>query len=106
MQYLSAELNAGVERFTAARAALNYYEHNYAPDGYINLPVITLHTLRDPAIPYTHETAYASAVAAAGRSEWLVQRPINRWGHCAFTADEVKTAFGDLVAWVNTRQRP
>ncbi len=104
--YLTALLNAGVERFTADRAALNYYERNYAPSGHITFPMISLHTLRDPAIPFSHETAFASLVAAAGRSHWLVQRPINRWGHCAFTPSELTTAFGDLVGWVQTGQRP
>ncbi len=103
---LSRALNAGVQRFDAARAALNYYERNYAPSGRIGIPVLTLHTTRDPAIPFAHESLFSAAVADAGQSDLLVQRPINRWGHCAFTAAEVQAAFSDLVQWVTTRQRP
>jgi fermentation-respiration switch protein FrsA (DUF1100 family) len=104
--YLSGLLNAGVQRFDADRAALNYYERNYAPTGKIGLPVLTLHTTRDPAIPFGHESLFAAAVADAGQSDLLVQRPIDRWGHCAFTPGEVQTAFSDLVQWVTTGHKP
>jgi hypothetical protein len=67
--------------------------------------LITLHTTRDPAIPFSHEAMFAETVAAAGRSGQLVQRPIDRWGHCAFTPSEVDAAFTDLVGWVNSGQR-
>ena len=96
---LSLALNVGVERFEADRAALNYYEHNYTPSGQIEVPVLTLHTTRDPAIPIAHEAMFAASVAAAGGSGWLVQRSIDRWGHCAFSPGEVQAAFTDLVGW-------
>jgi pimeloyl-ACP methyl ester carboxylesterase len=104
--YLSGLLNAGVARIDADRAALNYYEHNYTPTGDIGIPVLTMHTTRDPGIPYEHENIFAAAVAAAGRSALLAQRPIDRWGHCGFTPAEVQTAFGDLVQWVETGIKP
>ena len=104
--FLSGQLNAGVERFIAHQAAINYYERNYTPDGRLEIPVLTLHTTRDPAIPFEHEAAFAAAVAGAGRSAWLVQRPIDRWGHCAITPGETATAFADLVAWVTSGQQP
>jgi pimeloyl-ACP methyl ester carboxylesterase len=104
--YLSALLNAGVERFTVDAAAKNYYEHNYKPTGEIGAPTVTLHTTRDPAIPFAHEALFADAVARAGRSDWLTQRSIDRWGHCAFTTGEVDGAFGELVSWVTSAQRP
>jgi len=104
--YLSSVLNAGVQRFDADRAALNYYDRNYAPTGKIGIPVLTLHTTRDPAIPFAHEGLFATAVADAGRSHLLYQRPIDAWGHCAFTPAQVQTAFTDLVQWVSTGQKP
>lgn len=100
------QLNAGVARFDADRAALNYYERNYQPDGTISFPVVTLHTLRDPAIPFAHENMYAALVAAAGRSDWLVQQSVDRWGHCTMTSDEVLAAFTTLETWVATGLRP
>jgi pimeloyl-ACP methyl ester carboxylesterase len=104
--YLSGLLNAGVERFKADRPALRYYERNYSPNGQIDTPLMTLHTTRDPAIPFSHEAMFAKTVAAAGRSQQLVQRQIDRWGHCAFTSGEVDSAFADLVRWVKSGKRP
>jgi len=104
--YLSGLLNAGVERFDADPPALNYYERNYRPNGQIDMPVMTLHTTRDPAIPFLHEERFAHAVSEAGRSGQLVQRRIDRWGHCAFTSSEIDSEFNDLVGWVDSGQRP
>jgi pimeloyl-ACP methyl ester carboxylesterase len=104
--YLSALLNEGVARYEADRAALNYYDRNYEPSGSIGIPVLTMHTTRDPAIPFAHEQMFAAAVAAAGQSHLLAQRAVDRWGHCAFTPAEFGDAFGDLVAWVETGVKP
>jgi hypothetical protein len=100
--HLSALLNNGVARYEADRAATNFYERNYAPTGRISFPVLTLHTIRDPGVPFAHEAAFADSVEAAGRAPWLIQIPIDRWGHCAFTPDEVEAAFQQLVAWVDS----
>ena len=103
---VALQLNAGVARYDADRAALNYYERNYQPTGRIAFPVVTLHTERDPAIPYANENVYAGLVAAAGRSDWLVQRSVNRWGHCTMNTAEVLDAFTTLETWVQTGQKP
>lgn len=103
---LTAALNAGIVRYEADRAALNYYTRNYEPTGDIGVPVVSLHTTRDPAIPFSHETKFAATVAAAGRSDLLLQRAPSRWGHCAFTPAEVQGAFSDLVQWVTTGIKP
>lgn len=103
---LTTALNATVARYTADRAALNYYNRNYEPSGQIGVPVLTLHTLRDPAIPVEHETRFAATVANAGRSDLLSQQVTNSWGHCNFTAAEMGSAFAALVNWVETGQKP
>ena len=104
--FLSGMLNAYVQRFDADRAAVTYYDHNYTPSGRIGIPVLTLHNTRDPAIPYAHESVFAATVAGAGRSHFLAQHPIDRWGHCAFELGEVQAAFGSLVQWVETGVKP
>ena len=104
--FLSGVLNANVGRFEGDKAAVNFYDHNYTPSGRIGVPVVTLHTTRDPAIPITHETVFGAAVSGADRSSLLKQVPIDRWGHCAFTPDEVQTALGSLVRRVETGIKP
>jgi len=55
---------------------------------------LTLHTTRDPVVPLFHETIYAGLAPAA----LLVQRTVNRFGHCTFN--------NDLVRWFTEGTRP
>jgi len=99
--YLSGLLNAGVERYLADPAAVNYYERNYEPTGDIRIPVVTLHTARDPGVPAWHEGLYAQKVADAGNSAWLTQLPlVDAWGHCEFKSADLIGAFNTLLEQV------
>jgi pimeloyl-ACP methyl ester carboxylesterase len=95
-----AAINANVGRFDAAPSVLNYMAQYYQPSGNLQIPMVMLSTSRDPIAPGFHQTAYLNLVTAAGHSDLLVQRSINRYGHCNFTPVELGTAFGDLVGWV------
>ena len=64
--------------------------------------MLTLHTTRDPVVPLFHETIYAGLAP----SDLLVQRTVNRFGHCTFNQQEMLTAFDDLVRWVTEGTRP
>ncbi len=99
-------LNAGVERIASTPDADNTLEHWYQPDGKLSFPVLTLHTTRDPLVPLFHEPVYAAIVDAAGKSDLLVQRVIDRFGHCEFTLEEQIDAFQDLVNWVENGVKP
>ena len=101
-----AALNEGVERIASTPDADNILEHWYQPDGKLSFPVLTLHTTRDPLVPLFHEPVYAAIVDAAGKSDLLVQRAINRFGHCTFTLEEHIEAFQDLVNWVENGVKP
>ena len=86
--------------------ARNYLQRWYQPKGNLRIPVLTLHTTMDPVVPFWHQPAYAAIVADAGRSDLLVQRTVDSYGHCAFTPEEHITAFMDLVSWVETGVAP
>ena len=101
-----AGLNAAVGRFEASPSALNYMQHFYQPSGELTAPMLMLSTSLDPVLPGVHPRAYRDLVAGAGQSELLVQRTINRYGHCNFTPAEIATAFGTLVAWVELGIKP
>jgi pimeloyl-ACP methyl ester carboxylesterase len=101
-----AALNAGVDRFASTPDAMNYVEHYYEPDGNLSIPVLTLHTSRDPGVPLWHEAAYAGVVATQGKADLLVQRVFDRFGHCQFTVSEQVTALEDLARWAETGVRP
>jgi hypothetical protein len=99
-------LNAGVARFSSTPDAEQYLAKYETPTGRLQIPVLTLHTTRDPVVPFFHEGAYAAVVEAAGASALLYQRSVERYGHCAFTAHEMAQAFTGLRAWVETGVRP
>jgi hypothetical protein len=77
-----------------------------AVQGRPTVPVLSLHDLGDLFVPFSMEQVYAGEVAAAGRSQLLVQRAIRATGHCEFSAVEAGTAWDDLVAWVERGDRP
>jgi hypothetical protein len=96
---LLTAINAYVGRFDAAPSALNYMDKYYKPSGDLRIPMVMLSTSRDPIIPGFHQTSYLNLVTASGNSSLLLQRSINRYGHCNFTPEELGTAFTDLVLW-------
>jgi pimeloyl-ACP methyl ester carboxylesterase len=92
-----AALNAGVERFDADPVASEYARLFYRPSGLLERPLVTLHTTGDPGVPYRHELIYFSRAALLGTDDQLTVLPVERDGHCAFTAEEVLGGFGALL---------
>ena len=101
-----AALNAGVARFASDPAGVNYIGHYYTPTGNLHIPVLTLHTTRDPVVPFFHEQMYAQTVQNAGTTQFLLQRSVDAFGHCNFTDAETASAFAALVQWVHTGVKP
>jgi pimeloyl-ACP methyl ester carboxylesterase len=96
-----AALNAGIQRWTGDRDALNVLAHYYDPTGALQVPVQTLHSDRDPVVPAWHETLFADLVREQAASHLLEQVIVPAYGHCAFTPGETLSAFDRLVARVN-----
>jgi pimeloyl-ACP methyl ester carboxylesterase len=91
-----AALNAGVARVAAeanGRAGLEAFETG----GSLGVPVVTLHTTRDPVVPAGQSARYGEKIAAAGAGALLAQRTVDRYGHCAFQAAELFDAFNALL---------
>ena len=91
-----AALNRGIQRFTfeGSEAALSDLETT----GRLSRPLVTLHTTRDQIVPEWHEPLYRAKTSRSFTS-WLLHSrlTVSRYGHCAFTADEVLGAFALLV---------
>jgi hypothetical protein len=94
-------LNAGVRRYSAQPAGVNYVDHYYDPNGQLGIPTLTLHTVQDPTIAFSQEAHYAGVVAGANASNFLVQQSVNRYGHCNFKPEEILNSFQGLFLWVN-----
>jgi pimeloyl-ACP methyl ester carboxylesterase len=103
---LLTAINAYVGRFDASPSALNYMDKYYKPSGDLRIPMVMLSSSRDPVVPGFHQTSYLNLVTASGNSSLLVQRSINRYGHCNFTPEELGTAFTDLVVWTEFGIKP
>lgn len=86
-------LNAAVQRVSAhptAAAQMTLYNTT----GVLRRPLVTLHTLRDEQVPFFHEQIYDLKTFFTG-SLFLrhLNIPIDRHGHCNFTAAEAVFAF-------------
>jgi pimeloyl-ACP methyl ester carboxylesterase len=99
-------INAAVGRFDASPSALESMDHNYAPSGDLQIPMLMLSDQRDPVVPGFNQSSYLAAVTGRGDADLLVQRQVPAYGHCAFTPGEIGTAFSDLVAWTEYGVKP
>ena len=75
-------------------------------EGDLPIPTLTLHTLGDLFVPFSMQQVYAERAQATGTADLLVQRAIRATGHCDFSPEELVAGFDDLVAWVETDDRP
>ncbi|HKE55365.1 MAG TPA: hypothetical protein VKB46_01645 [Pyrinomonadaceae bacterium] len=84
-------LNLMVKRFTASSVALNNVRQ-YETSGRLTRPMVTLHTTGDPIIPFAHELLYLGKLNIQPGGN-LFPAPVSRYGHCAFTTQEVVNSF-------------
>ena len=99
-------INAAVARYESTADARAWMDHYGEPSGDLRIPVLTIHNTRDPVVPFFHEGLLASAVAASGNGDNLVQRSKNSYGHVDFTTNELAQNFLDMVHWVDTGVKP
>lgn len=93
-------LNATVARYDADPTALTSLDA-YETTGHLLRPLITLHTLGDPIVPYWQATRYEAKVAVAGRRAFHEAMTVDSYGHCKFTSIAILSAFNRLAALVD-----
>jgi pimeloyl-ACP methyl ester carboxylesterase len=89
--------NDAVRRYDLAPDAANYLTQNYLPSGNLRIPVVSVHNIFDPLVPFFHEAVYASL---AGPSSPFYSTARAAYGHCNFSQQDVTQAFGKLRDWV------
>jgi pimeloyl-ACP methyl ester carboxylesterase len=104
----SAQLNREVARVAANET---YRDAERWPEfadltGRIERPHMAIHGTGDLFVPISLQQRYRDIVDGAGSGDLLVQRAMRRAGHCNFTDEERVRAFDDLVAWVDSGERP
>lgn len=76
-------------RISADPDAVSFVEQNVTYTGELTRPILTLHTIGDPADPVPMERGYTDTVRQAGSNRWLGQAYVDRPGHCNFRPSEV-----------------
>jgi pimeloyl-ACP methyl ester carboxylesterase len=92
-------LNQSVQRIQADASAAAFVQANYSPTGNLQRPLVSIHNVFDPAVPFRNELTYAFRVASQGRSENLLTIPIlaPSYGHCNLTPEQLLLSFAALV---------
>ena len=88
-------MNRRVARFTADASALLALKP-YETSGQLRVPMVSLHTTADEVVPLAQELTYFFKARSAGRGRFI-PLPVLRYGHCAFTVNEMLTGLGVLV---------
>ncbi|MCL7959178.1 MAG: hypothetical protein M8861_03185 [marine benthic group bacterium] len=94
-----AALNAGVARHEAEGAALATIEGTFQTSGMPRLPLVAMHTSRDPVTPMWHMDLYETK--NAGAAEAVTAMRVDRFGHCGFSLPELVAGFSQLVLQVD-----
>lgn len=92
-------LNLMVDRVNGT--GQTYVSEYYDPNGVLQVPMVTLHNLFDPAVPYRHEGLYKQIVEGSGYGHNLTVLPTLGYGHCDFKSWQVLGAFYLLLNQVN-----
>ncbi len=100
------QLNQEVTRFDADQAALDEIENHYQTSGALSVPIVTLHTLKDPVVPYWHEPIYRWKTTSQGAQALHTNIPSTRYGHCNFGVVEGLFSLGLLIYQVRGFELP
>jgi hypothetical protein len=92
-----AKLNRLVERYAATGTALNNIATLYETTGLLHDPLVTLHTLADPIVPFWQEPLYAAKVLSQHSIAELVEVPAFAYGHCNVNGAQAETALSVLL---------
>jgi pimeloyl-ACP methyl ester carboxylesterase len=85
---------------------LEYVKSYYDTTGKLQTRLITLHTTRDPVVPYAHQPYYRDKAVATGSTSSLTQRFVRRYGHCNFSDQELINQINALVLWAEWNSKP
>jgi pimeloyl-ACP methyl ester carboxylesterase len=106
IESMIAASNQAVTRYDITPDAQNYLDRYYAPTGDLRIPVVSVHNLWDPLVPFFHEAVLGGIANDAGSSNMLLQRAVPNYGHCNFSTPLVVSSFQTLAQWVTTGVKP
>lgn len=101
-----ASLNAGVLRYGADPLAVAELARDSAPDGRVDVPVLTLHAIDDPTAFVELESAYREVLERAGTASLLAQTFSDEAEHSYLGEAQYPALFTALLAWIGTGEKP
>ena len=101
-----AALNAGVQRFAADPMGEARLAYDAALSGLIVAPTLTIHGKADPTAFVSNEAAYRQTVAAAGRSDLLVQTFTDEAEHSRLSSPQYVALFQAMSRWLDAGDKP
>jgi pimeloyl-ACP methyl ester carboxylesterase len=104
--YVIPDVQADIARFRGHSAAMNFMEQEYQPTGRLQIPMVALDNLYDPAAPGFHKDMYETLLTQAGAAHLLSRVTVDEYGHCPASPGETVSAFLKLAAWVETGVKP
>jgi len=102
----SAQFNRDVLRLDADPSYLQNFNAGNELSGFLEMPLLTLHTTGDWQVPIDQQQILKRTAQAAGRGGLLVQRIIRDPKHCGFTNAEWAQGLTDLIAWTERGVKP
>jgi alpha-beta hydrolase superfamily lysophospholipase len=99
-------LNRQLPRYVADPSALAALAADTDPATRLDLPVLTLHAVRDPIAPVEHESEFRRLLADAGNAAHLLQLYTDDDAHDGTTDAQVLSAAAALSDWLDRRQAP
>lgn len=99
-----SRLNNNVARHAADFKALLEAKRYYTTSGDMTIPFVAMHTTGDYIVPFTQLISYRAKVRRAGFLDNFTPFPVERYGHCYFTPEEVLYGFLGLLKNVGGAQ--
>lgn len=99
------KLNKSIQRFSGDADALALVAASYETTGHLGIPLVMMHTTGDPIQTFwIQQPVYRLKVLSAGKWPLFSALPINRYGHCNFTPEQMTLGFVALVLKTEGRE--
>jgi pimeloyl-ACP methyl ester carboxylesterase len=101
-----AKLNATIPRFTADPKAVAKFSADVNHEGRFAVPVISSHAINDSTVFVEGQDLLRQKMAAAGKSQQLVQTFVDSSEHSYWGDAHYPPLFNSLLQWVEKGQKP
>jgi len=99
-------LNREVARFSAEPSAVVALRADGDPTGLLDVPVISIHAIKDPQVAVESQSVFRDRAEASGNGSRLVQVYTDDNRHNFHSDPELSAAFDMLMNWIDKSAKP